>query len=464
MTIRLLGMSDEDRLAFEQATGIRTETAQIIIEQAVEESSRLMNTALREIQEVIGPHGAVTRLQAGGVNISRGAGIGVFADGVLKTTIAADGNLFVGSNIDDPAYTSMCVFVNEQVYNNETMGAGDLLVGNNSAANMFYDASEGKLKFRYGSTVNAYLDTNGTITFGGGDGWLDQYGLTFANQEGFVQFLDTTGGGTMKMYADGDNWLVLVNQYDGKGISFLVDNASNVQKQIDFDASGIVLFNGSVDLLDTTQSYKVGGQPIEKGWIPKAETWTRTGNHTFTVATDLTAIYRKGAKVRYGDGGTDYGVIGSSSYSNPTTTINLIPNTDYLMAAATITDTYLSYIENPEGFPQWFNYTTTPTRATTPYTNVPTINLAKWRAAGGILWYEIQSTMHATPGGTGNQQYTAPVTNLNRATGNGMNLNTAYGLVVFVEVASPAIRVFKFDGTQEAIASNIYFINGCYEF
>lgn len=94
------------------------------------------------------------------------------------------------------------------------------------------------------------------------------------------------------------------------------------------------------------------------GWIPVSETWTRTGNHTFTVAGDLTAKYRKGTKVRYKDGGAyEYGTVISSSYSSPNTTVTLATNTDYAMAAATITNTYISYIDNPEGFPQKFNFT-----------------------------------------------------------------------------------------------------------
>jgi len=84
------------------------------------------------------------------------------------------------------------------------------------------------------------------------------------------------------------------------------------------------------------------------GWIAISATWTRTGNHTYTVTGDQTATYRKGAKVRYKDGGSyEYGVIASSVYSS-VTTITLLTNTDYAMAAATITDTYISYIQNPD--------------------------------------------------------------------------------------------------------------------
>jgi len=101
-------------------------------------------------------------------------------------------------------------------------------------------------------------------------------------------------------------------------------------------------------------------QAAADGWNRTTETWTRTGNHTFTISGDVTTKYRKGAKLRYKDGGSyEYGVIKSSSYGAPNTTITLFTNTSYTMAAATITDTYISDSPNPEGFPSSFNYTAT---------------------------------------------------------------------------------------------------------
>jgi hypothetical protein len=198
------------------------------------------------------------------------------------------------------------------------------------------------------------------------------------------------------------------------------------------------------------------------GWIAAA-TWTRTGNLTFTLVGDVTAIYRKGLKVRYKDGGSyEYGVIASSVFGS-VTTVTLISNTDYAMAAATITDNYYSPVENPEGFPHAFNFTSTPTRSGTPYTNAPTIDTAKWSAIARKLFYEIQATQNATPGGTGYQIYTTPVVAEVRATGNGMNLSAATGLIVFLEATIATINLFKYDGTYEAVASNVYFFNGSYD-
>lgn len=203
------------------------------------------------------------------------------------------------------------------------------------------------------------------------------------------------------------------------------------------------------------------------GWIARG-TWTRTGNHTFTEPGDLTTLLRKGAFVRYKDGGSyEYGVIASSSHAGGTTTINLIPNTNYAMAAATITDNWISYDEKPEGFPTQFDWTPTHSRSGTNYTNLPTTTFAKWKVIGTRLFYREQHEQNATPGGTLYQRFTLPVTPdgtaaLSRSTANGMNLSAAYGLLVFNAEAEGA-RIFKYDGTQEALASNFYLVNGEYE-
>jgi hypothetical protein len=123
---------------------------------------------------------------------------------------------------------------------------------------------------------------------------------------------------------------------------------------------------------------------LRTGYILVTETWTRTGDFTFTVTGDLTTRYRKGTKVRYKDGGAyEYGVVISSSYSNPNTTVTLATNTDYAMAATTITDTYISYIDNPEGFPFYFNFTP----AYTGFSADPPTGVSRFSIRGTTCFY-----------------------------------------------------------------------------
>lgn len=129
------------------------------------------------------------------------------------------------------------------------------------------------------------------------------------------------------------------------------------------------------------------------GWIPRTETWTRTGNHTFTVTGNLTTTFRKGTKVRYKDGGSyEYGVVASSAFSS-VTTVTLFTNTDYAMAATTITDTYISYIENADGFPDWFAYSST----VGGFSGTPT-QVGRYRVSGKtvLVHLYIEGTSNAT--------------------------------------------------------------------
>jgi hypothetical protein len=122
-------------------------------------------------------------------------------------------------------------------------------------------------------------------------------------------------------------------------------------------------------------------------WQLVTATWTRTGDHTFTLVGDVTATYAPGVKVRYKDGGAfEYGVIGASSYSAPNTTVTLITNSDYAMAAATITDTYLSRAAMPIGFPDWFNWVP----AIGGFSSAPTGGIYRWRASGRDLFADIR--------------------------------------------------------------------------
>lgn len=156
---------------------------------------------------------------------------------------------------------------------------------------------------------------------------------------------------------------------------------------------------------------QAGATPID-GWLPRSETWTRTGNHTFTVSGDLTTIFRTGVKLRYKDGGSyEYGVIASSSFASSTTTVNLIVNIDFTMAAATITDTYISLIANPESWPKAFNFTPTITYdggSTNPTSN--TVNVAKWRVNGTDIFFTINSTLVKGSGNRARTIYSIPVT------------------------------------------------------
>jgi hypothetical protein len=247
-----LKLTNEQRLEMEQA-GVNPDTIDKITDNLV--PLETLKKAIREVQEVIGPHGAISRVQAGGVRVAPGTGIGVFEDGVLKTTILPDGNFRVGSNIEDPSTTTLCVFVNDQFYNGEQMGAGDALIGDNSddSSNMKWDASEGQWQFRLGQTINVYMDTDGSVKAAGGNVNIDRFAVWFKNQQIALAFEDTAGNiNTLQVYSDGDNFIVIKNSYGAKGVSYLIDDAAHSVKQIDILDTGI-------DLATAGLQYKIGG-------------------------------------------------------------------------------------------------------------------------------------------------------------------------------------------------------------
>lgn len=179
------------------------------------------------------------------------------------------------------------------------------------------------------------------------------------------------------------------------------DSVSSVIKNITYTnllSSLKTYFDTLYTTINTTTPYN--------GWIPVSATWTRTGNHTFTVSGDVTTTYRKGTKVRYKDGGSyEYGMIASSVYGAPNTTVTLITNSDYAMAAATITDTYLSYAETPEGFPAYFNYTTTPTN----FTVGNGVLVTRWTAALGRMHIHLEFVLGSTSSVGSTPSFSLPV-------------------------------------------------------
>lgn len=221
----------------------------------------------------------------------------------------------------------------------------------------------------YNASGGSYPSSGGSGTAGAikkGDVWTISVAGTLPTSQvvevgDVVRALVDTPGNTQA------NWAITQNN-----IGYTAENSANKATTITGNESSTTLYATTKAVVDWVKSLFLN---ID-GWIPVSETWTRTGNHIFTVSGDLTSKYRKGVKVKYKDGGSyEYGVIKNSSYSSGTTTVNLVPNTDYAMAATTITDTYISLIDNPEGMPREFNFSPS-------FTNLTIGNgtsLFKWR-------------------------------------------------------------------------------------
>lgn len=96
-----------------------------------------------------------------------------------KIWLQTDGDVFIGDDTSLPAKNYIAIFSAAQTYNSESMGAGDMLIGDNSSskANILWDKSAGQLLFRGGTSAKAYIDTTGAITAGTGEVVIDDSGI-----------------------------------------------------------------------------------------------------------------------------------------------------------------------------------------------------------------------------------------------------------------------------------------------
>jgi hypothetical protein len=249
---------------------------------------------------------------------------------------------------------------------------------------------------------------------------INDGGIIVRNQEGQLLFENTVSTtDQVNIYIDSSNYLGFQNTVNERGIRFDAYDAGHTQYVHYIKYDGLHLNGGSyfttsgVSLPAGASFFVDIDNPIQDGWFPTTDTITRTGNHTFTVLDDRTNQFRKGAKFAYTDAGAgEYGVVASSVYTatDTATTVTLITNSDYAMSTDAIADPSLSYIENPAGFPDWFNYTPTySANGSMTYTTVTT-TYAKWRVSGKTMFYALQAS--GTTGGVANTQLqaTPPVT------------------------------------------------------
>lgn len=271
-------------------------------------------------------------------------------------------------------------------------------------------------------TSNAYILNMDEVTGTGGSFIGGVFHFNSNGNDRLIYNPNITASGGVSLFFDTNT----VMTSDGKIFQLLNSGAEEF-----YVTGGGLAYSSEGKLIVASDSV------ITTGWLPRSETWTRTGNHTFTVSGDFTAVFKKSAKIRYKDGGGfEYGVVSSSSFSSGTTTVNLIVNSDYAMAAATITDTYISYIECPLGWPTFFNYTVTWSRSGTAFTNPPTIDAAMFRTVGNQMIGIINFTMPASAGGTGEVYASAPATIVTDAPSFGWEYASTAGFCICAAMGS----------------------------
>jgi hypothetical protein len=94
------------------------------------------------------------------------------------------------------------------------------------------------------------------------------------------------------------------------------------------------------------------------GWISDVNIWTYVSASSFTVPGNQTAIFTKGLRLKWTQTIIKYGVSLSSVYASGTglTTVNIAVNGDYTVTNAAISANSYSNLDEPRGWPGWFNY------------------------------------------------------------------------------------------------------------
>ena len=238
-------------------------------------------------------------------------------------------------------------------------------------------------------------------------------------------------------------WNVAVKSVTGDG----VDNTDTANPVISYPTVGDI---GAMPDVTTTAEYDVlvggtggtAGRWIKKtlsdfvttlrtlldyifvgadGWIPVSDTWVYASATTVTVAGNKTSLYKKGLKVRWTEATsptTRYGTIKiDSTYSAPNTTITLITNTDFVVGNEALANVYYSRAELPDGWTEWFTFTS----AIAAQTGTPTTvtSTAKYKTNGKTM--KVVPVIIVTNKGTATNGgfFSVPVTIVVAGTGSG---------------------------------------------
>lgn len=223
---------------------------------------------------------------------------------------------------------------------------------------------------------------------------------------------------------------------------------------------------------DRTVGKAIFSVPNDFGWLAASQTWAYASASTFTVGGNLTGIYQKGTKLRWvQSGNTKYGVVASSSYDggNNVTTVTIFVNNDYTIANALISANFYSYIENPQGFPDWFNWTPTYTCSGSMTYGTVTTDQAFYKVVGKEVVFAIFAT--GTTGGTASTTiFASPplaTTAAAQIPANGATRDATSGAIVLAKgsISTSGIAIQKSDGTNYGLGTGrVFDVAGNYPF
>jgi hypothetical protein len=169
----------------------------------------------------------------------------------------------------------------------------------------------------------------------------------------------------------------------------------------------------------------------------------------------VTDIYTKGTRLKWTQTTVKYGVVLSSSYSSPNTTVTIVVNTDYVVTNAAISATYYSRINTPLGWPGWFNYSGNPTSGATVGNG--TVE-ASYNIDGSICNAVYKFTLGSTSAISGDFIFPIPVTVVLEGNKNALIVDVgsaAYAGELSLLSTSGYVRVMLASGTYVSTSTTL---------
>lgn len=167
---------------------------------------------------------------------------------------------------------------------------------------------------------------------------------------------------------------------------------------------------------------------------------------------------------------TAYNYLASANASAPTATDDVVnigrfaatlsAGASYNWSVPTFTSVNLK--QKPTYETRMLTWTPTQTRSGGAYTNAPSITASVYAVIGSSMVFHMHYTQNATPGSSGDAQFTVPFSNpyggRQLYIGNNVTGNTSMN--AYQGSATTTVTVKKYDGTTEVTASNVYVVDG----
>ena len=176
------------------------------------------------------------------------------------------------------------------------------------------------------------------------------------------------------------------------------------------------------------------------GWQTVSDSWTYASSSTINVPSGAASLYQIGDKIKITQTTNKYFYV----IAVADTLLTVTGGSDYTVANEAITAKSYSHIENPLGFPAFFDYVPVLTTTGGPV-NSYTVNSAKFTLVKKLLITYLNITINNNGTGSGAVNITSPIT-INDANISGRIAGTT-GKVLGAQGGAGGFQIFNYDNT-----------------